>query len=249
MIIGLITGILTGFIVSIPPLGPIAFALISKGFKGEVKEGMAVAAGSAFMDMIYCIVAYGGISLIISLLPFSVDEFYYKNTYTIQIVLTYLGCVLVIIYGIKILRSKTDYGEMTQTQTAKIEKSEERFHKLEEKNILPIKHVQSNLFGQFMVGVLLCLSSITLPASWIAVVSYLKGYGLIEGSFITGLLFSLGAFIGTFLWFYILLKLITGNKHRININTVNKLNIGAGVILIGLGILLFVKATQTLFFS
>lgn len=249
MIISLIAGILTGFIVSIPPLGPIAFALISKGFKGEVKEGMAIAAGSAFMDMIYCLIAYGGITLIISLLPSIVEVFYYKNTYTIQIVLTYVGCVLVIIYGIKIMRSKSNYGDMKSTQSEKIEKSEEMFHKLEEKHIIPIKPEQSNLFGQFMIGVLLCLSSITLPASWIAFVSYLKGYGLIEGSFLSGLLFSAGAFVGTFLWFYILLKLITGNKHRININTVNKLNIGAGVILIGLGVILFVKATQTLFFS
>ncbi len=53
MILSLVAGIITGFIVSIPPLGPIAFALISKGFRNEVKEGMSIAAGSAFMDMIY----------------------------------------------------------------------------------------------------------------------------------------------------------------------------------------------------
>jgi threonine/homoserine/homoserine lactone efflux protein len=249
MIISLIAGILTGFIVSIPPLGPIAFALISKGFKNETKDGMAIAAGSAFMDMVYCLVALGGISLIISLLPESVEKFYFYNTYTIQIVLTYVGCFLVIIYGIRIMRSKTDYGEMKSAQASKLDVSKKKITDFEEKHTLPIKPSQSNLFGMFMMGVLLCLSSITLPASWIAVVSYLKSYKLIESTFLAGLLFSVGAFAGTFLWFWTLLKLITGNKHRINVATVNKLNIIAGYILIGLGVFLFFKATQTLFFS
>ena len=61
LLYSLIAGIVTGFIVSVPPLGPIAFALISKGFKGEVKDGMAIASGSAFMDMVYAIIAFGGI--------------------------------------------------------------------------------------------------------------------------------------------------------------------------------------------
>ena len=56
------------------------------------------------------------------------------------------------------------------------------------------------------------------------------------------MLFSIGAFSGTFIWFYTLLKLISGNKKRINPATVNKLNIIAGIILLILGAFLFVKA-------
>ena len=98
-----------------------------------------------------------------------------------------------------------------------------------------------------MMGVMLCLSSITLPASWVAVVGYLKGYKLIDNNMIDGLVFSAGAFAGTALWFYALLRLITGNKHRINIITVNKLNIAAGIILFILGLVLFVRATGEIF--
>src|SRR3970282_1454335 len=111
MIINLIAGILTGIIVSIPPIGPIAFAMISKGFKNEVREGKAIALGAAFMDFFYCLIAFGGINLIISFFPLVVSDFYAKNAYMIEIVLTFSGCIIVMIYGLKILRSKITYNK------------------------------------------------------------------------------------------------------------------------------------------
>jgi arginine exporter protein ArgO len=75
----------------------------------------------------------------------------------------------------------------------------------------------------------------------------LKSSGVIDSSLFSGLVFSAGAFLGTVLWFWLLLKLIAGNKHRINKSTINKLNTYAGVILIMLGIFLFGKATGTVF--
>ncbi|MGD0919420.1 MAG: hypothetical protein ABSB22_23510, partial [Thermodesulfobacteriota bacterium] len=62
-----------------------------------------------------------------------------------------------------------------------------------------------------------------------------------------GLLFSAGAFTGTVAWYCTLLKLITGNKKRINPATVNKLNIIAGVILLMLSVFLFVRAAISVF--
>jgi len=43
------------------------------------------------------------------------------------------------------------------------------------------------------------------------------------------------------------LKLITGNKKRIDETTVNKLNIIAGAILLMLGVFLFIKAAVSVF--
>jgi len=246
--VNLIAGILTGFLVSIPPMGPIAFAMISKGFKNEIKEGRAIAIGAAFMDFIYCLIAFGGITLLISFFPAAASEFYAKNSYTIEIGLTFTGCVIVIIYGLKILRSKISYSKLEEEESAKLNSALARAGKLEEKAKkiatrlkVPAK-AQQNSFGLFFMGVLLCMSSLTLPASWIALVGYLKGYNFLNSSFIGGLLFSIGAFSGTLGWFYTLLKLITGNKKRIKPETVNKLNVIAGVILILLGVFLFVKA-------
>lgn len=246
MIIALIAGIITGFIVSVPPLGPIAFALISKGFRGEYKEGMAVAAGSAFMDMVYALTAFGGISLFISLLPQSAEDLINGNTRILQIILIYTGCVVVIIYGIRIMKSKTDFSMIEEKESEILNKAEKRADVFIHKHKVPVAG-DSNFFGLFVMGIMLCLSSITLPASWFALVGYIKGFGAFEASVLTGFTFSIGAFIGTMLWFWLLLKLISGNKHRIDKNTVNKLNLLAGVILIVLGVILFGKATGTLF--
>ena len=253
MLVTLIAGIITGFIVSIPPLGPIAFALISKGFKNEFKEGMSIALGSAFMDFIYAMIAFGGISLFVSLLPDSAARFYSNNVDTIQIVLIYSGCIIVVIYGIKIMRSKITIEQLEIEQSLKFQSAQVKAKAVKERASGFAKQHKvhfanhSNHGGLFLMGVMLCMSSITLPASWIALVGYIKGYGIIDRTIWGGLSFSSGAFLGTAIWFYILLRLITGNKHRINPSTVNKLNISAGVILIILGIFLFFKATGAIF--
>lgn len=254
MIINFLAGILTGFIVSIPPMGPIAFAIISKGFKNEIKEGKAIAFGAAFMDFFYCLLAFGGINLVMSFFPAVAADFYAKNTFIIKIGLTFLGCAVVVIYGLKIIRSKITYYKLEEEESAVLNSALARASKFNEKAQYLTKHLnvseiaKSNLFGLFFMGVLLCMSSLTLPASWIALVGYLKGYNFLNSSFLGGLLFSAGAFTGTLLWFYTLLKLITGNKKRINQATVNKLNLIAGVVLLFLGVFLFIKATVSVFY-
>ena len=245
LLYSLIAGIVTGFIVSVPPLGPIAFALISKGFKGEVKDGMAIASGSAFMDMVYAIIAFGGISLFISFLPVSFEQLINGNINTIQIILTYAGCVVVIVYGIKIMRAKMDLEKFEAKESEHLSKARGRAKELAAKSHVP--QGETNFFGQFLMGVMLCISSITLPASWVILVGYVKGFGVLDSSILGGFLFSVGAFSGTVLWFWLLLKLIAGNKHRINKNTIGKLNFYAGIVLIILGVFLFSKATGTVF--
>lgn len=253
MIINLIAGILTGFIVSIPPMGPIAFAIISKGFKNEIKEGRAIAFGAAFMDFFYSQIAFGGIALIISIFPSGAADFYAKNAHLIEIVLTFSGCTIVIISGLKIMKLKITYNKLEAEKSAKLDSALAKANKLTEIAENAAKHLKipeikkSNLIGLFFMGVFLCISSVTLPASWIAIVGYLKGYNFLISSFLGGLLFSIGASAGTLSWSYTLLKLITGNKKRINETTINKLNIIAGVILLMLGVFLFIKAAVSVF--
>ncbi len=253
MIINLIAGILTGFIVSIPPMGPTAFAIISKGFKNEIKEGRAIAFGAAFMDFFYCLIAFVGMTLIISIFPSRAADFYAENAHWIEIVLTFAGCVIVIISGLKIMKLKITYNRLETENSAKLDSALAKADKLREKAESVARHLKipeikkPSLIGLFFMGVLLCISSLTLPASWIAIVGYLKGYNILNSSFLGGLLFSIGAFAGTLAWYYTLLKLITGNKKRINETTINKLNIFAGGILLLLGVFLFVKATIAVF--
>jgi hypothetical protein len=206
------------------------------------------------MDFFYCLIAFGGITLIVSFFPATASDFYDKNAYTIEIMLTFSGCVIVFIYGLKIMGSKITYSKLEEEESAKFNTAFVRVNKLSDKAKNMAKHLKvpeinrTNLFGLFFMGVLLCMSSLTLPASWIALVGYLKGYNFLNSSYSGGLLFSVGAFTGTLAWFYTLLKLITGNKKRINQATVNKLNIIAGVILLMLGVFLFAKAAVSAFY-
>ena len=197
------------------------------------------------MDMVYAIVAFGGISLFISLLPVSFEQLINGNINTIQIILTYAGCVVVIVYGIKIMRTKMDLEKLEAKESEHLSKARGRAKELAAKSHVP--QGETNFFGQFLMGVMLCISSITLPASWVILVGYVKGFGVLDSSILGGFLFSVGAFSGTVLWFWLLLKLIAGNKHRINKNTIGKLNFYAGIVLIILGVFLFSKATGTVF--
>jgi len=86
--------------------------MISKGFKNEIKEGRAIAFGAAFMDFFYCFIAFGGISLIFFFFPSGTADFYAKNAHLIEIVLTFTGCAIVIIYGLKIMRLKITYNKL-----------------------------------------------------------------------------------------------------------------------------------------
>ncbi len=253
MVVNLIAGALMGFVVSIPPMGPISFAIISRGFENEIKEGKAIAFGAAFMDFFYCMLAFGGITLIISLLPSAAADFYAANSHLIEIALTFSGCFVVIMYGIRIMRLKNTYAELETKESATYNSATAKAGKLTEKAAVIARRLKapeinkSNSMGLFFMGMLLCMSSITLPASWIALIGYLKGFRFFEPSISGGLFFSIGAFTGTFVWFYALLKLITGNKKRITQTSVNKLNIIAGIILISLGVFLFIKAAVSVF--
>jgi threonine/homoserine/homoserine lactone efflux protein len=253
MIINLIAGLLTGFIISIPPMGPVAFALISKGFKNEIKDGRAIAVGSGFMDFLYCLLAFSGIGLIISIFPSGVARFYAENSRLIIIVLTFVGCAFVMFYGLKIMRTKVTYDELETEESAKLDSAFAKASILREKAESAAKHLKipkikkSNLIGSFFMGVLLCITSLTLPAAWIAIIGYLKGYSFLNSSFLGGLMFSIGVFAGSVAWYITLLKLITGHKKRITEASVNKLNVTAGIILLALGALLFVKAVVSVF--
>ncbi len=253
MIINLLAGMITGFVVALPPLGPIAFAVIGKGFKNEISEARAIAFGAAFMDFFYCLIAFTGIALIISFFPAGVADFYAANVRTIQLVLTFVGCAIVAISGRKILRTKMTFDKLEAEESSKVDSAYTKARKLREKTEKAAQHLKipimkkSNSFGLALSGVLLALSSIAMPAAWIAIIGYLKGFHFLQSSFLGGLVFSMGVFSGSFAWYFTLLKLITGNKKRIHPTTINTLNIIAGVILLMLSVLLLVKAIVSIF--
>ncbi len=304
MLTGLIAGLITGFLLSIPPIGPTNFAIMAKGFKGEKRNGIAIGAGAGFMDMIYVLISYGGFALIIGLIPETVISFYENNTHLFKIALTSIGCIVVVFYGIRIMGMKLDSAEYDRSINAKdfekqIENSKrvlqqtkerldrilhthlsekarkmEKLHEHSEEHL--VKHLDENLHDEvlqykrdimqtekeleeimnsanndpdanpriwqnFLTGCIMCVSSITLPASWFLIVSYMKGYGLIGSDFPSGLAFGIGVWIGSVSWFWIMVNLVSKNTHRISPAALNRLNIFVGLILFGLGLFLVYK--------
>lgn len=256
MIIGLVAGLITGYLLSMPPMGPTNILVISQGLRHEIRNGVAVGAGAGFMDMIYIIISYGGYALIKGFVPESVDTFFSNNEMLFKVILTFVGCVVVGLSGLKLVKTKVP-DNRNSTGEGMNTKLEEVKNKLEhrEEEITRILHTdllrkdEKSLFGSFLKGAFLCLSSITIPASWFALTGYMKSYGIIDSRLITGLSYSIGVFAGTTFWFWTLVKVISKNTHRVSPKALSKINVGVGIMLILLSVFLLYKAVDFLVFQ
>ncbi|MFA7360149.1 MAG: LysE family transporter [Candidatus Kapaibacterium sp.] len=250
MIISLVVGLITGFLLSMPPMGPTNILVISLGLRKEIKYGVAVGAGAGFMDMIYIIISYGGFALIKGFVPESINDFFVNNEKFFMVLLTLVGCIVVGLSGYKLIKTKVEADITTPAQdkkienklskvTTKLEQTNEDLSRILHSNLLQKK--ENGLVGGFLKGAFLCVSSVTIPASWFALTGYMKNYGIIDSRFITGLIYSIGVFAGTTLWFWTLVKVISENTHRVSPEALNKINIIVGGILLLLSLFLLYK--------
>jgi len=256
LIIGLIVGVVTGYLLSMPPLGPTNILVISQGLRNQIKYGVAIGAGAGAMDMVYIIISYGGLALIKGLVPDSIELFFADNELLFKILLTVIGCIVVIYTGWKLTKSKTlDFNKIEESSELLDKKlneaedivnhSQEKFSKIVKTDALVKK--EDSLVSGFLKGAFLCVSSVTIPASWFAITGYMKSYGIIDSRFITGFTYSLGVFAGTTLWFWTLVKVISLNSHKVSPKALSKINLIVGIILILLGLFLFYKAVDFAF--
>lgn len=203
-------------------------------------------AGAGFIDMVYLLIAFGGVTAFLSLLPQSVKTFYMLNQNVLKVILTFIGCGIVVLFGIKIMKTKSVNNSNNRLKES-YKKVESTVHK-REKGIDKLFHTKalekesSGITGSFTAGALFCLSSITLPASWFIMVGYMKSYDIIDTSFVSGLSLGVGVLIGTTAWFYTLVKLVSSNTHKFKPQTLVKLNFYVGILLLLLGVFLFYKA-------
>ncbi|CAN5493344.1 hypothetical protein BH10BAC5_BH10BAC5_18100 [soil metagenome] len=253
MIISLLAGVVLGFVISIPPLGPTYFAIAAKAFEQDKKGAIAIGFGASFVDFFYILLIYGGITGILSLFPPSLENLIENNQNYIKIVLTFIGCIVVFVFGLKLIRSRATPIQEIDDKVIK-EKNLEASKKIHKtgagiNKILHTKKLEEDrpgFLGGFLSGMLLCFSSVTLPASWVIMVGYLKGLGVISSGFASGIFFGVGVFGGALLWFYSLTILITSNSHKIKPGTLNKINTVTGYFLLALGLFLLYKAIDFL---
>lgn len=215
MVTSLLSGIVIGFILAIPP-GPIAMAVMKAGLQNDGRKGMGIGIGAALMDVLYCMLA--------TLATISVagqTSAFIDNNPTLMLVLQ-IGCVVaMIIYGIVSLRTK-------RTETRE-EPKPRSISKLIE---------QLGNKGPVFIGIAISLTNLANPTflpSLTAMPLLAYKAKLIDTSISQQLLFSTGFGIGMMGWIVLLLRTILRYRSRMSPRFIDTLHRFAGLTFIGFG--------------
>lgn len=98
----------------------------------------------------------------------------------------------------------------------------------------------------FLLGIFLYVSNPALVVSMTAIALYIKGLGLIEQSVASSFLISLGLFVGSSLWFYLLAKVVEKYKDKILNKFYPVIVKTSGVLLIGFGSYFLLQVTEVI---
>ncbi len=217
MLISLVAGVIAGFVLAMPP-GPVGVTAIKLVLDKGKKPALLAALGTTVMDFIFAFLTVFATSAIISLL----DNFAEK--YPIGVLLIQIVVVAAIVaYGILLRKSK----------------GEENNDNKKAKTYSFIEYLKHR--GPFLLGFAVALANIANPTflgsiSYVAVL--LQKWAFIDSSIIGRTIYALGFGVGTFLWLYILVKVIVFYKPRMSENMIFKIKKFAGLTLIGFGTLL-----------
>ena len=223
MLISILSGLLLGFVLSIPP-GPVGVAAMKIGLNRGKREGMLFSLGSGVMDFIYCTFAIFTTSAAVKML----GDFGQAHP-TIIIIFQLLIVLLLILYGVFHLRKKSS-GDIASED--KPEGKRNSFYRYVE---------QLSHKGPFLLGIAVALTNIANPA-FLPFLTYVTmnvhGFGLFENLFSNNLLFAITFGLGNFLWLYSLIRLLIHYKSRMSARFITRINQFAGYSLIGVGTLL-----------
>ncbi len=211
MIIAIIIGFITGWLISMP-IGPLNASAISRTLKYGFKYGFATGLGGALMDLIYC--------------GFAAEIHQFLETSPIiNLCFQMVGFVLLIFIGIKTVKTAAAppvsmvSEERSETRAAAEIK---RFHLTAKKGLLQ----------PFAVGVVMYASNVAAVPEWIFVSALWRGYGLLQVGVVINTFFAIGAGLGTAGWFYFLIRFIDKRQHGFQPSTLSKINKYAGIALL-----------------
>jgi putative LysE/RhtB family amino acid efflux pump len=219
MIYALLAGIVIGIVLAMPP-GPVAVTAIRLSMDKGLRHGTLVGLGTAFMDFFYCLIAIFATSAVLHIVTRFVDK-YPLLILAFQIVVV----VAVIIFGVINIKQK---NKLINPEIELPDKKISFLSKLSHK-------------GPFLLGVAVALTNIANP-TFLPTLAYLtvavQKTGLIERSWISNILFSVGFGFGNFLWIYAVSKVIVFYKDKISVTAIARIHQFAGLTLIGVGTLL-----------
>lgn len=216
MLISLVSGIIVGFILALPP-GPVGVTAIKMALDHGKRNALITALGTTMMDFIFCFLAVFATSAIISL----VDTF--AEEYPVAVLVFQFTVITAIFaYGFLLRKNKEEKEELQKLKTFKF--------------IDYLKHR-----GPFLLGFAVALANIANP-TFLGSISYvsmlMQKWAFINNSVIGRTIYSLGFGLGTFLWLSILIRIIVFYKPRMSEDMILKIKRFAGLTLIGVGTLL-----------
>lgn len=195
MISALLLGVLSGFVLSVPP-GPLSAAVTKHSITHDLRAGVMIALGGAVMDIFYIIIAAFASSAIVSWLFDLVT-----GNGTLLLTFQLIIIVLLSVMGIRYMRHAV--GSKVETRILKREQAQED------------KARRLGYSSPFFIGVLIAVANLASPTfipSMISAVSYLKAAGWLSPRAEDNVMYALGFGIGTLCWFALAAKVLV--KHR-----------------------------------
>ncbi len=226
MISSLISGIVIGILLAIPP-GPVGVTAIKYGLFKSDKAGRQLALGNALMDTIFCILAVFATSFAVSKLS-EVSHHYPLLTLILQI-----GIIVgFLVFGFLNLKD----GKQSNVD----------YYNNEQPFKMPFMQNLRNR-GVFFLGIAIALTNIANPTfitslTWISV--QVQNFHFVEDNFIARIFYAFGFGLGNFIWIYSLVKLVIRFKHRMSDDFLLKIKRFAGYTFIGFGTILGWRVVQ-----
>ncbi|HEX9658044.1 MAG TPA: LysE family transporter [Bacteroidota bacterium] len=202
MLIPLVIGLATGFILALPP-GPLAVAVMRKGLEGRFRAGLQVALGAVVMDCLYALIAtFASSRIVVWITGLVAASAWFLLSFQIVCI------VILIVLGVR-------YVKHRHTTTEPFEERE----KAQE-----VRAEQMGYSSPFLLGIIIALTNLAIPTlipSLVGVVGFLHSNKLLTPKATSHIFFSLGFGFGTGVWFTILLQIIHRHHQKINHNVMN----------------------------
>jgi L-lysine exporter family protein LysE/ArgO len=231
MVVGLIFGIVAGYILAIPP-GPIGMASIRTGLREGWSAAFKLAIGAGLFDVVYCALAMLAASAVSSLFD-DVRQSAPWMPLALQLFIVFV----MIIFGVLQLRDRQEPVADDTLDT------------------------RSGLFtwfrthGPFFVGIGFAVANLANPTfipSLVVVTTFARNMSLYDPSTAADLMFALGFGIGNMAWLATLVRVVLAYRHRMTPRLVTLIQRISGVTLIGFGtfygvrLLIFTKWSEVL---
>jgi len=195
MVTSLLLGILSGFVLSIPP-GPLSAAVTKHSVGHGFRAGLMIALGGAAMDIVYVLIAaFASSALVVALVNLVTGSGWPPFLFQV------LCIAILLVMGVRYMRQK-HHPEVEEKILKAEQAQEEKARKL-------------GYTSPFFIGVLIAVANLAAPTfipSMISVVSYLQANSWLSGNAGDNVTYAFGFGIGTTCWFSLVARMLV--KHR-----------------------------------